>query len=99
MNSGFANLRASLPMNLKRRFPGHKVWAGAQPDIDRIADTASPLPHMLPTPEDFAHAVGALGISNADTVVVYDGAGVFSAPARRCCTMRCTMGPGIVAST
>jgi glutathione S-transferase len=38
MNSGFANLRASLPMNLKGKFPGHKVWAGAQPDIDRIAD-------------------------------------------------------------
>ena len=38
MNSGFANLRASLPMNLKGRFPGHKVWAGAQPDIDRIAE-------------------------------------------------------------
>jgi glutathione S-transferase len=36
MNSGFANLRASLPMNLKGKFPGHKVWAGAQPDIDRI---------------------------------------------------------------
>ena len=38
MNSGFANLRASLPMNLKGSFPGHKIWAGAQPDIDRIAD-------------------------------------------------------------
>jgi glutathione S-transferase len=38
MNSGFANLRASLPMNLKARFPGHKVWAGAQPDIDRIVE-------------------------------------------------------------
>ncbi|MBK7617040.1 MAG: glutathione S-transferase [Vitreoscilla sp.] len=38
MNSGFANLRASLPMNLKGRFPGHKVWAGAQPDIDRIVE-------------------------------------------------------------
>lgn len=49
-------------------------------DIDRIADMTSSLPHMLPTPEAFAHAVGALGISNADTVVVYDGAGVFSAP-------------------
>jgi glutathione S-transferase len=36
MNSGFANLRASLPMNLKARHPGYKVWAGAQPDIDRI---------------------------------------------------------------
>ena len=38
MNSGFANLRASLPMNLKAHFPGHKVWAGAQPDIDRIVE-------------------------------------------------------------
>jgi glutathione S-transferase len=38
MNSGFANLRASLPMNLKGRFPGHKVWAGALPDIERILE-------------------------------------------------------------
>ena len=38
MNSGFANLRASLPMNLRAKFPGHKVWAGAQPDIDRIVE-------------------------------------------------------------
>ncbi|WP_088284524.1 glutathione S-transferase [Ideonella sp. A 288] len=38
MNSGFANLRSSLPVNLKGRFPKHKVWAGAQPDIDRVID-------------------------------------------------------------
>ena len=38
MNSGFANLRSSLPMNLKARFAGHKVWAGARPDIDRILE-------------------------------------------------------------
>ena len=38
MNSGFANLRAALPMNLKGHFPRHKVWAGAQPDIDRIVE-------------------------------------------------------------
>jgi glutathione S-transferase len=37
MHSGFANLRAALPMNLKARHPGFKVWAGAQSDIDRIA--------------------------------------------------------------
>jgi len=36
MHSGFANLRAALPMNLKSRHPGFKVWAGAQLDIDRI---------------------------------------------------------------
>ena len=38
MNSGFANLRSSLPMNLKARLPGHKIWGGAQPDIDRIVE-------------------------------------------------------------
>ena len=36
MHSGFTNLRSALPMNLKRVFPGHKVWARAQADIERI---------------------------------------------------------------
>ena len=36
MHSGFANLRSALPMNLKAHFPGYKVWAGAQPDIERV---------------------------------------------------------------
>jgi glutathione S-transferase len=38
MHSGFSNLRSALPMNLKAHYPGFKVWAGAQPDIDRILD-------------------------------------------------------------
>lgn len=38
MNSGFSNLRSSLPMNLKAHHPGYKIWAGAQPDIDRIVE-------------------------------------------------------------
>jgi glutathione S-transferase len=37
MHSGFTNLRSALPMNLKASYPGFKVWAGAQADIDRIA--------------------------------------------------------------
>jgi glutathione S-transferase len=36
MHSGFASLRSALPMNLKAHFPGFKVWARAQSDIDRI---------------------------------------------------------------
>ena len=36
MHSGFSNLRAALPMNLKAHYPGFKVWAGAQADIERI---------------------------------------------------------------
>jgi glutathione S-transferase len=38
MHSGFANLRAGLPMNLKAHHPQFKIWAGAQADIDRIID-------------------------------------------------------------
>ena len=37
MHSGFANLRSALPMNLKAHYPGFKIWAGAQADIDRVA--------------------------------------------------------------
>lgn len=36
MHSGFSSLRSALPMNLKAQFPGFKVWARAQSDIDRI---------------------------------------------------------------
>lgn len=36
MHSGFTNLRAALPMNLKAHHPGFRVWAGAQADIDRV---------------------------------------------------------------
>lgn len=37
MHSGFANMRAAMPMNIKARHPGYKVFAGARPDIERIA--------------------------------------------------------------
>jgi len=36
MHSGFSNLRSALPMNIKGHYPGFKVFAGAQADIDRI---------------------------------------------------------------
>jgi len=49
-------------------------------DIDAICDKNSSLPHMLPNAAEFAAAVGALGISERDTIVVYDGAGLFSSP-------------------
>ncbi len=48
-------------------------------DIDAIADPSTDLPHMLPSAEDFAKAVGAMGITNADMIVVYDGMGLQSA--------------------
>ena len=38
MHSGFAAMRAALPMNLKGHFPGFKVWSRAQADIDHIVE-------------------------------------------------------------
>jgi thiosulfate/3-mercaptopyruvate sulfurtransferase len=49
-------------------------------DIDRIAEPATALPHMLPGPEDFARMVAQLGVSNSSRLVIYDQRGIFSSP-------------------
>ncbi|KAL3692558.1 hypothetical protein R1sor_006209 [Riccia sorocarpa] len=49
-------------------------------DVDGIVDPLSELPHMLPTETAFAAGVSALGISNEDSLIIYDGKGIFSAP-------------------
>ncbi len=48
-------------------------------DIEEVCDHSTELPHMLPGSIQFGDAVGALGISNGDTVVVYDSVGLYSA--------------------
>lgn len=68
--------------------PGHgrdSYLAGHIPgavffDINAIADPDTDLPHMLPTPDAFATAAGALGLSRDAVVVVYDAHGIYSAP-------------------
>lgn len=58
----------------ERHIPGAVFF-----DIDAVADPATDLPHMLPDPAAFAAAVGAMGISDKDDIVVYDSVGMFSA--------------------
>ena len=48
-------------------------------DIDANSDTSSSLPHMLPSEDEFSNIASGLGISADDTIVVYDGVGLFSA--------------------
>jgi thiosulfate/3-mercaptopyruvate sulfurtransferase len=48
-------------------------------DIDAIAERSSGLPHMLPGPIPFASAMRQLGLGDGMQMVVYDGAGLFSA--------------------
>lgn len=49
-------------------------------DVDAVSDHSNPLPHMYPTAEQFGRDIGNLGISNADTVVLYDAGGWVAAP-------------------
>lgn len=68
------------------RDPAAEYAAGHIPgavffDLEAGSDRRSPLPHMLPTPEEFARHAGGLGIGDDDHVIVYDGSGVnLSAP-------------------
>ena len=48
-------------------------------DIDEISDQRSNLPHMAPPPEKFMSRMRAMGVGDGHQVVVYDGAGIFSA--------------------
>ena len=49
-------------------------------DIDAIADHRSALPHMAPPPEKFISRLRAMGVGDGHQVVIYDGAGILSAP-------------------
>ncbi len=48
-------------------------------DIDEISDLRSDLPHMAPPVEKFMSRMRAMGVGDGHQVVVYDGAGLFSA--------------------
>jgi len=59
---------------LSRHIPGAQRF-----DIDAISDKSDPLPHMLPSPQQFAAQVGALGAGDGMTIVLYDGIGLYGA--------------------
>ena len=59
---------------LQEHIPGARFF-----DIEAVSDHSTSLPHMAPSPSDFAAAVGGMGISADDHIVVYDRQGLFSA--------------------
>jgi len=76
-----------LPNDPEKRTGQQVFKAGHIPsarffDLDKVADTSSPYPHMLPSPEVFQDAMSDLGVKKDDVLVVYDSAelGIFSAP-------------------
>ena len=60
---------------LEQHIPGAHFF-----DIEELSDHATSLPHMLPSAERFARDMSALGVSDEQTIVVYEQSGVFSAP-------------------
>ena len=70
-----ADARNAQALYRAAHLPGARFF-----DIDRIADTDSSLPHMVPTAARFEHLVAALGVNAESRVVFYDQQGIFSAP-------------------
>lgn len=75
---------ASWYMPAMNRDPRAEYEAGHIPgarffDIDEISDLRSELPHMAPPTEKFISRMRAMGVGDGHQVVVYDGAGLFSA--------------------
>lgn len=66
--------------NARAEFEAGHIPGAVHFDIDAIADRETDLPHMLPDAAAFAKAAGALGLADTDTIIVYDGLGLFSAP-------------------
>lgn len=58
----------------ERHIPGARFF-----DINDISDARSDLPHMAPPVEKFMSKLRAMGVGDGHQVVVYDGAGIFSA--------------------
>ena len=74
-----ATLHLDPSRNAEQEFIQKRIPTAQFFNIDKIADTSVPLPHMLSTPEYFKQCVEKLGISTNDEIVVYDTHGLFSA--------------------
>jgi thiosulfate/3-mercaptopyruvate sulfurtransferase len=82
---GLAVVDGSYYLPAQKRDARAEYLAGHIPgavffDIEAVADHSTDLPHMLPGPEAFGEAAGKLGIGEKDTIIVYDGLGLFAAP-------------------
>jgi len=49
-------------------------------DIEDLSDESSTLPHMISHPAKFAGRMRRLGLGDGNLIIIYDGAGLYSAP-------------------
>ena len=64
----------------KAEYAAEHIHGARFVDIDDVSDARSSLPHMVPPVEKFMSRMRALGVGDGHQVVIYDGAGLFSAP-------------------
>lgn len=67
------------PRDPKAEFDAAHIPGARFFDIEEISDHRSSLPHMVPPVEKFLSRIRALGVGDGHQIVVYDGAGLFSA--------------------
>ena len=70
----------SPPIDTHTRYLAKHIPGAIFFDIEELSDDSTPLPHMLPAPQDFSRSMSALGVSDQMSIVVYEQEGVFSAP-------------------
>lgn len=81
---GVSVIDASWYLPAQKRFAHAEFIAGHVPgavffDHDTVVDPTSDLPHTVPDATTFGAALSRLGVSDRDTIIVYDGLGLFSA--------------------
>ena len=62
----------TLGRNGREEFLASHIPSARFLDIDAVADTSNPAPHMLPSADDFGRAMEEAGIGRTDRIVVYD---------------------------
>ena len=68
------------PIDTRARYLDKHIPGALFFDIEGLSDHSTPLPHMLPTPEDFSRSMSSLGVGDDRTIVIYEQESVFSAP-------------------
>ena len=71
---------AQAGRNAKAEYRAAHIPGAVFFDIDELSDEDSPLPHILPPAPKFASHMRRLGLGDGNFIVVYDGAGIYSAP-------------------
>ncbi len=69
----------TVARDAEKEFLARHIPGAVRFDIDEVKDQQNPLPHMLPSKEEFAEKAGALGLGEEAMIIAYDATGLSSA--------------------